>query len=381
MTQAAWVGFAIALCYQAHLICYYRDTLRLPTIQRHRYHRIKAQLPLAVFHSFTLALAGLSSAIFTYPLISTASLRNGNIPFNLDTLVATWLVVTSWIIGTVCIEAVFTERLDPGDYPEGDRLIIMNKCLKGEHGYVMKLLALNDLSTFSSYENAWRRREVFSDDTGGAWRLVSRPCMQILDSVLLCADAVPLRAQETTGNVIVDKKWNEKVKSTKAGSLDFRMVEAIGRACTDYEQVRFAIRSLCGLLLASLKEDQFGILQLDGAPNLGDVMLALLGAVLVTRRLIKFDSLNKKVVAASIGRGGRLSGDFAFVIVPPSALLHSLQDELMLGMNRIVDSFGDDLIQAVSRTATAVPKYGSMNDSLNLLKELYANSKTLFQTT
>lgn len=368
------MGFVLALCYNAHLSYYSRDRLRFPTIQRHRYHRIKTQLPHAVLHAFALATIGLCIAVTTYPLVQ--NLNDGRIPCNVDVLVVAWLLVTCWIVATVCVETVFTERLAPGDYPEGDRLEVMNKCLRGELGFVMKLLALHDLSSFSAKENAWQRRELFADDTGHAWRLVSRPCMQILESVLLCADAVPGPGQEETS----DKKWNA-LKLPKVGSLDIRMVEAIGRVSVDFEQVRCAIRSLCGILLASINEDRFGILQLDGAPNLGDVMLALLNAMLVTRRLVKFESLNRKVVAASIGRQVRVSGDFAFLGVPPTDSLRALQDELSLGLYRIVTTFGDGLIEAVGRTATTVPKYGSTTDCLGLLKDLYDSSNTLFQTS
>jgi nucleoporin NDC1 len=125
--------------------CRSQDILLFPSVQRHRYFRIKQRLPGAAAQAAKLTAAAFAGAA------ATALLRGGGTagwPLSLagtaGALLGGSLCAFCWLMGAAALEVVFTERLRPDDYSDRDVLAAMSACLGGKKGDLMQGLALHD---------------------------------------------------------------------------------------------------------------------------------------------------------------------------------------------------------------------------------------------
>ncbi|KAL4530082.1 hypothetical protein Ndes2526A_g04816 [Nannochloris sp. 'desiccata'] len=348
--QMMWQSVALALVYQAHVIYYSRDILAFPSIQRHRYFRIKQQLPSTLPHAALLAMSG-------YLLGSLLSILAGR---GLPTIGAAFPLITSsmlcllcWLVGTIAFEVVFTERLRPDDYGMTDCLKAMEICLDGRKGVLMQDFALFDLSLVATDvgKASWRREEIFADDSGARWRPLASHCMGIISHIAeSMASALPKKG---------------------AGGGGGGGVSAV--SCK-YQRGKLAIRTLCDVAVASLTEDRFGVVQLV-QPTLGDIVLQLLSTLLATQQLLK------QVGSNSAGRSfsgqqqpWRGTGDTVYPKSDAHAALHAFHDELRTGLYHVTGAFGIALKEALVK-ATVVPPFGSTADVGNLLDTFFSGAQ------
>lgn len=131
-----------------------------------------------------------------------------------------------------------------------------------------------------------------------------------------------------------------------------------------YQTGKYAARALTGFAVASLKEDRFGVLQLAD-PSLGDVLVAMMSALLAAKRLAR--QVVGVSAAAALGPW-KGTGDVLFGSEEPDAAIYALQDELKTDLYRIVDAFGPALADALTKSR-AVPTYGEREEVAEALRK------------
>jgi len=378
--QIMWQAVALALVYQAHVIYYSRDILAFPSIQRHRYFRIKQQLPSTLPHAAFLAISG-------YLLGSLLSILAGR---GLPTIGAAFPVITAstlcllcWLVGTIAFEVVFTERLRPDDYGMRDCLKAMEICLDGRKGVLMQDFALFDLSLVATDvgKASWRRKEIFADDSGGRWRPIATHCIGIISQITeSMAIALPKKgvggATSSSTAAAASTKWNAVPSALVKGMpiTQRQNLDAVSAVSCKYQRGKLAIRTLCDMAVASLTEDRFGVVQLV-QPTLGDIVLQLLCTLLATQQLLK------QVGSSSAGRffsgqaqPWRGTGDVLYTQCDAHAALHAFHDELRTSLYLVTDAFGPALKEALVK-APVVPPFGSTAEAGKLLDTFFSGAQ------
>lgn len=390
-THIIILSFSLALAYQLHVLYWSRDILAFPSIQRHRYFRIKQQIPVATPHAFIIALVGCIGG-------TAASLLAGygtpSLQAALPVLATSTFCTLCWLVGTVAFEVVFTERLRADDYGGKDALQAMEICLGGKNGVIMRDLALHDLSSLATDpgKGSWRRKEIFADDSGARWRPLAQFCVAEVTKLLdAMAVALPRRqlppgqsasseemkrsgtAQERFGSGFggtaatgtTARKWNAVPTALVKGMpvAQRQNLDALSAVCCGYQRAKLAIRTLCDFAVASLTQDRFGVVQLVD-PTLGDILLCLLSTLLATEQFIK--QVGGGVGAAGIGPW-RGTGDAPYAACEAHAAVYALRDELSTGMYKVTASFGPSLKEALEK-AKGVPVFGSKAEAAALLE-------------
>jgi nucleoporin NDC1 len=364
------------------VIYYSRDILAFPSIQRHRYFRIKQQLPSTLPHAAFLALSG-------YILGSLFSILAGrgapSLGAAFPVISVSALCTLCWLVGTIAFEVVFTERLRPDDYGTKECLRAMEVCLEGRNGVVMQDLALFDLSLVATDAGkaSWRREEIFADDSGGRWRPLATHCMGILNQI---ADsmAVALPKKAAAGTTAGAKKaasgaasWNVVPSALVKGMpiAQRQNLDAVSVVSCSYQRGKLALRSLCDMAVASLTQDRFGVVQLV-QPTLGDIVLQLLCMILSTQQLLKQIGPNSVSGASNSSQQQpwRGTGDAPYSQSDAVAALHAFHDELNTGMYHITGAFGPALKEALVK-ATVVPPFGSTVDAGKLLDKFFSGTQ------
>jgi len=218
------------------VLYYSRYVLQFPTIQRHRYFRIK-QLALqarVVVHVVAVAATGCIAG-------TTASILAGHyMPSAIGIalfFVAGCFCVFMWLLGSIILEVVFTERLQAHDYGTRDPLAGMTDCLDGKQGVIMCDLALNDLAVLSEepQKAAWRRTDVFRDESGDRWSPLGQHCVASLAQLSTAmAEALPRKSSRSdagnTSSSIMDAPRPSRMKWNAVPSALMTVREA-ERAC------------------------------------------------------------------------------------------------------------------------------------------------------
>jgi nucleoporin NDC1 len=376
-----WQSLALALLYQLHIIYYSRDILAFPSIQRHRYFRIKQQLPSTLPHAAVLAIS-------SYILGSVLSIVAGGGAPNLATafhlITTSTLCLLCWLIGTITFEVVFTERLRPDDYGTRDCLKAMELCLDARKGVIMQDLALFDLSLVATDVGraSWRREEIFADDSGARWRPLASNCMSILSQLAeSMAVALPKKGSAAAGRrtsssaAAAETKWNAiPLGLVKGMPITQRQnLDALSAVACSYQRGKLAIRTLCDVVVASLTQDRFGVVQLV-QPTLGDIVLQLLCTLLATQQLLKQVSPGSGGTTNRQQQPWRGSGDAPYTQSNAHAALHALHDELNTGLYHVTGAFGPALKEALVK-ATVVPPFGSPTEAGKLLDKFFSGTQ------
>ena len=310
----------------------------------------------------------------------------------------TALCALCWLSGTICFEAVFTERLGADDYSSRDCLTAMQQCLDGRNGVIMQDLTLHDVSLVATDAGkaCWRRQEIFADDSGARWQPIAEVCVaqvQRLGATMAGAMALPSAATTTTTAAAASgtstRKWNITppafVHSLPA--MHKQTLDALTVLACSYQRGQFAVRTLTDFCVASFTQDQFGVVQ-QVSPTLGDVLLCMLSTLLAAEKLIKQTNSYFPVGGGGGGSSSgssssssgsssgvavvgpwRGSGDAAYTSCEAQAAVHALRDELSTGLYNIVGVFGPAVSQALNKStsAGALP-YGSLPDAALLLE-------------
>lgn len=276
------------------------------------------------------------------------------------------------------LDVVMGEQLRPQDYSSKDVLEAMLNCLNKKQGTIMLDLSLHDLCAVA-YEpagtgGAWRRLDVFADDSGDRWRMLARPCIQEIDA--LCrrlAAALPQGPpKKDAAGGAAGKKWNALPLAAK-NSLTVTRAQllALGAARCRYQRTVLCARTLTGFAAASLREDKFGVLQLT-QPGLGEVLLCLLSALHAVQQL-------SKVLATLSARHIRMGpwryqgeGPGAEVYGAPSVdvAVLALTDSLSNCLQLLVGTFGGEGLGKVLRQSKQQPVCGTAAEMEALLHRL-----------
>lgn len=132
-----------------------------------------------------------------------------------------------------------------------------------------------------------RRAAMFADETGAAgWVPLSRYCLaELADFVAVMAGALPSVAGAAASGSGV--RWNVlQLTAGGARAASQRQDAAMWHLRARHGRLVLCMRVLAGLAAAGLAQDRYGLLQL-AQPNLGDVLVALLGVVSVLSAYVK----------------------------------------------------------------------------------------------
>lgn len=371
-----WQSIALAIAYTAHVLYYSRDIIVFPSVQRHRYFRMKQQLPSTIPHAALLAISG-------YILGSVLSIAAGrgapSFGAAFPLISASTLSTLCWLAGTIAFEVVFTERLRPDDYGSKDCLKALEICLDGRNGVVMQDLALFDLSLVATDmgKASWRREEIFADDSGGRWRPLASHCTAIINRIAeSMAVALPRKGPAaaasgktpSVSSAAAAAKWNVVPSALVKGMplAQRQNLDAVSAVSCSYQQGKLAVRTLCDFAVASLTQDRFGVVQLV-QPTLGDIVLQLLCTLLVTQQLLKQLSGSSSAKGQQPWRG---TGDVIYTQSDAHAALHAFHDELNTGLYHVTGAFGTALKEALAK-ATVVPPFGTTAEAGKLLDNFF----------
>lgn len=379
----------LATAYLLHWVHCSQDVLAFPSVQRHRYFRMKQRLPRAAVQAAQLAAAAFSCAVTTSLLRSNvlgeASPGASGAPLTLGggtaALLAGALCTFCWLMSSAALEVVFTERLRPDDYSDRDVLRAMVACLAGKRGGLMQGLALHDASLLAGDVGraALRRADMFADESGDRWKPVAVACIAELDAVSAAVGAA-LQQQKPAGGAAgmpsaatQSHKWNvlPSSLSSKGGlGSSKQQLDALLAVRCGYPRAAQAAQALAGFACASLKEDRFGVLQLT-QPGLGDVLLCLLGALGATQQLMRVTaSLVPRQLSLGPWRGNGDAAAWAGCYSSPSvdAAAYALQDTLTVALYRTSTTFGAGLGKVLA-DCTGKPAYGSASEAAALLQQ------------
>lgn len=139
-------------------------------------------------------------------------------------------------------------------------------------------------------------------------------------------------------------------------------LDALGAVRCRFQSAKLAGRALAGFAVASLREDRFGVLQL-AEPNLGDVVLGILSALLAAKHLAR------QGVGSSAGAAlgpWRATGDVAFGGGESDAAVHAVIDELGTDVRSVAEAFGAVLEEAVGKSTTT-PSFATKAEAMAAL--------------
>ena len=261
----------------------------------------------------------------------------------------------------------------------------------GDEGVVMKDLALHDLALVATDEGgaAWRREDMFADDSGARLQPFMQECVSILTITTTAAVAAPPSAPTTSTATAAasnqHKKWNAVPLAVLASTSNLpssivQQQDSITAIATRYQRTKLAVRVVSEFAVASCTQDRYGIVQLV-SPTLGEVVVALVQMLFATQQLIKQHS------GCGAGRSGtatramkslgpwRGTGDVAYSTGSSGndapacmvAAVYALRDELTTALGRITSTFGPSLKEAVLHANTTASK----SEVINLLSDQF----------
>lgn len=343
------VAFSVLVKYSTFLgmihtlvtIYFSLDVLYFPAIQRHRYFRAKQAVPWVMKHAFFIVLSSFLVCVLTGERFQ----------------VATWIPLFKagmqcalcWQASAAALQIVMTERLKPDDYSSRDSMKGMTACLQGARGGLMKSLALHDLVYVSSTRGrgAWRRGDIFLDESGDTWTPIATACIAEVNAIISIISPPPSAKEEAQKKTT---KWNAlpPIISASAVSATKQQLLLLSRMRLVYQDFRMAVLALSSLALASLQEDQFGVLQLT-KPGLNEIALALLNTLKATRQVAESIAALPVQSMASLGPWHHGNGDRT-----PEGIPLALKDVLLTELHSLSEAFGPNLLSTSATPADAL---------------------------
>jgi hypothetical protein len=283
----------------------------------------------------------------------------------------------------------------------------MSGCLAGKNGPMMQALALYDLQMLGeeggggvSSRQAWRRRDVFNDDSGDVWKSIAEPCIaqltQLIDGICPLPSSVGAKQTSSNGRRTITAgsptRWNAlpAVLQATMGTVTANQTQLLRVAATRsmYQNAAASCRSLSSLALASLTEDRYGILQLT-QPGLGDVVMVLLGSLRAVQSVLRSTSGLPQRAADVLGpwsyhgsteilysnsNSNSYGGGMGMGIGGHEGAALAMKDVLVTELHALVDAFGDGLVQVVKEKSSgnSSRSSGSIGGYEELLREIMA---------
>lgn len=261
----------------------------------------------------------------------------------------------------------------------------------------MQALALYDLQMLGEEgreggggvgsRQAWRRRDVFNDDSGEVWKSIAEPCIaqltQLIDGICPHLPHSSVGAKQTSlSNKITITRWNALpavLQATVYGTVTANQTQLLRVAATRsmYQNAAASCRSLSSLALASLTEDRYGILQLT-QPGLGDVVMVLVGSLRAVQSVLRSTSGLPQRAVDVLGpwnyhgssTGILYNNDNGMGGHEGAAL--AIKDVLVTELHALVDAFGDGLVKVVKeKSGGSSDRVGSGEDE-ELLRDIMA---------
>eukprot|EP00873_Tetraselmis_striata_P015327 jgi/Tetstr1/435591/TSEL_024494.t1 len=376
----AATGATLGLVHSLAFIVRGRDVLSFPFIQRRRIFRVKQRMPSAAASAArtsvtaVLVVAALQQALpASFPPVS------GDGPL-LVLLIGALLLTFAWECLIMLVEVIFTERVDFERQGGSNPLNSLLAALKASNHPLIQEYALHDLCIHAERRGSpsWLREAVFGDEQGTTWAAVAQPCVtEVNELIAMLAGALqqPQGRDESSSKAAktgedggrTHAKWNSRALDAKLPSLQSK-----GHAATAWHlrsrhrRLELSVRTLTGLVSASLKEDRFGVVQLR-SPALGDCVVSLLAALTVLRQYIRLtcstpSRRSPSVVQGTVmwisGIGATPAPVGALSLQEVDTAAYSMEDMVRTGVHNLVHAFGDSL-QAVVRSHSARAPYGS----------------------
>lgn len=342
------LGVACAVAHHSHNMFWSRDVLVFPSTGAHRWHRWRTRAGSIVQRILPASIvscgwyAGLVWVVGSW-------VHSGGQP-GLGSVICvmsyTTMLLVLWSFGDSMADIVMTERPRLGDYGSKKVLAAMEECLNGGRGDLMRMLALYDLSLVPSdgemaktKKLAWRRQQIFADETGVLWNRLGGVCVDPLAGIVAAVERV-----EELSSKLKEKngashaaKWNSMPnRGALAGSeVSTEAAHSLLEIAGNHQTIVLSIRFLSDMAYVSVDEDRYGVLQLS-EPSLGDVLFILLLADQKIRQLSQW-------VQGVISVGGvrwRASGEELYSFRRVDACLDVIRREIGIALENLVSVFG-----------------------------------------
>jgi len=389
LTFSSRYGLMLGLLYTIQHLARCRDVLAYPSVHRHRYFRLRRQMPALLFSSLRIAAAALAITAATGRV-----LPEGGAVGLITTLHAGWLCAMGYVLGAELLQIVFTERLNLGTLgsstapvsaalrPALEALAIPNAVVQDQ---VLQELAL--VAEGSGRSDAAWRATVFADETGATgWTPLAGFLLTELREFVgqvaaalpaTAADARTVAAATSGGKSPAPMQWNVLSASPTTGlrGVSKGQDNAAWVVRANFHRLGFCIRALAALGASSRAEDRYGVVLLC-QPALADVLVALLSCV---SALQAYSRLVSSMTSRSVGPAARaLQGVMDAVSAPAHPTLHqveycayALEDLARASVYRLVRAFGPSLKATLSELRTK-PPHGTPADAAALLASFLA---------
>lgn len=383
-------GLLLAVCYCCSHLIRCCDVITYPTLQRHRWFRLKERVFAVLITSVATTAAALCLAV----LLRRSLLLQPLLLYGWA--VAGCLCCCGWATGAALLDIVASERLQvarPGD-PDPNAPLLAEL---SSSNTIMQDLALLDLTLTcegQGGEAAWRRAAVFADESGrAAWGPLAGYLLgEVREFTAALAAALPNAAAEAAaagrlgsaaaggsgmGLSGAAVRWNVLRMSPSTGlrAVSREQDLAAWNVRSKYYRIGWCLRSLAGLASAAARgEDRYGVVLLCD-PGLADILAALLSAVAALQQYTKFVAATRSRHPSTLERLARavglvstsLCGRVANASLQPvEEVAFALEAVGRNCLNRLVLSYGDKL-RDVLREARVKPSYGSVAELGSLL--------------
>ncbi|KAK9851354.1 hypothetical protein WJX84_007511 [Apatococcus fuscideae] len=291
--QAWLAGLVLGLVHIISRLSRRRLALMFPVVQRGRRRRLIQHLPAVLERmggevTWACLLAWLLAVVLgmrpAWPLSPTGR----------GLLFSSLLWSFAINLGEELLEIIFTERLHivRASDPESTSQLLL--ALQAQQEPVLQEAAFLELRLLTQQPGAaaWRKREVFADDSGAAWHVIAQVCLdQVFAMSQALADSLPAAASAATKpmNHQSPAAWNAPPtalpKAAPAAGPGQR--RAAWRLQVAGQRTGFAASALAALAAASRTEDAYGVAQLAEQPSLGHVIAGLADLTVLLGHFLK----------------------------------------------------------------------------------------------
>lgn len=340
--HASVLGFFCTATYHIHMVFWSRDVIVFPTEIKHRWYRWREGCDSVVQR--TIPVGGLAALGYSLGsrVVLGAPISMYSVVFN--SILGTILIVL-WSLGDLIVDVVLTERFRVRDYDSKDVMVALQDCLYGKKGDMMRIISLYDLSLIPSDEEkvAWRRRDIFADDSGVSWKRLASLCSDILAGMISEIEKV----HEISKTAVKDKhgaKWNTiPTGNIKPAAVMNEAMHCLLQLAGYHQSIVLSVRFLSDMAYVSVKEDTYGILQLS-EPRLGDIVYW------IARLNLELKHLGQWIAAGRHGTRSlrwRAAGEEIYSYRRVDSVIDVVKMELAISLENLGHRFGDLLVNAV----------------------------------
>ncbi|WPT11050.1 hypothetical protein PSENEW3n2_00002221 [Picochlorum sp. SENEW3] len=364
------LGFFCTVLYHTHLIFWSRDVIVFPSEIKHRWYRWRDGCDGVVQRGIPVGVVAAVGHSLGCRVVLGAPGAIGIYSSFLNILLATLLIVL-WSLGDLIVDVVLTERFRVRDYDSKDAMTALQDCLNGNKGDMMRMISLYDLSLIPSDEEkvAWRRRDIFADDSGVSWKRLASLCSDILGGMISEIEKV----HEVSKNTVKDRhgaKWNTiPTGNIKPSAVMNEAMHCLLQLAGYHQSLVLSVRFLSDMAYVSVKEDTYGILQLS-EPRLGDIVYW------IARLNLELKHLGQWIAAGRHGTRSlrwRASGEEIYSYRRVDSVLDVVKMELAISLENLGHQFGDLVINAVESSDMFATCGSDIKQNIRLSVQSYIN--------